>query len=75
MNMKEIVLYVRVGILIDQNWQSAIGFEVSRYSNLSFSKTTILKFLSRSGLMVIYFQLSSDGIISVFIPQIAILIG
>ena len=35
-------LYAGIGILIDQKWQSAIGIEISRYSNSSSSKTTDL---------------------------------
>ena len=53
----EFVLYIRIGILVDQKWQSAIRIEILRYSHLSFSKTTHLKFLSWSKLTVIYFQI------------------
>ena len=57
LNIKEIVFYITIGILIDQSWQSAISFQISRYSNLSFSKTAHLKFLSKTELMVISFQM------------------
>ena len=49
--------------LLHQNWNPAWSklakcsyFEVSRYSNLSFSKTTFLNFMLRSQMTVIYFQ-------------------
>ena len=57
LNIKDFVLYIGIRILIDQNWQSDISIEISRYSNLSFSKTTHLKILSRAELMVICFQM------------------
>ena len=47
--------YIRTGVLIDQKWQSAFRTEISRHSNLSFSKTTHSRFLSWSILAVICF--------------------
>ena len=55
--MKEFFL-IRIGIRINRKWEKAFSIEMSRYSNLSFSKTTHLKFLSRSELRTIYFQMS-----------------
>ena len=57
LNIKEFVLYIRIGILIDRNRPSAIFVQISWYSNLSSSKTTHLKFLLRPELTVIYFQM------------------
>ena len=58
LNIRELVLYIKIGIPIDQIRKSAISFEISRYSNnLSFSKTTRLKFLAKSELTFLYFQM------------------
>ena len=59
---KFVVFYIRFGIPVDQNWESAISSEKYRYSNLSFSKTTHLKLLPRSELTV---KCLSDGIIRI----------
>ena len=78
LNIKENVFYVRIGLPIDETWQSVDSIEISRSSNLS-SKITQLKFLSsRFELSVIYFQVfqifKSDGIFSEIVPYIGILI-
>ena len=49
---------LRIAILIDhQNWRSAISIEISCFFNLFLSKTTLLKFLSRYELTIIFFQM------------------
>ena len=53
LKMKELIFCVRNGITIDQNWQSAVGIDISRYSTLFFSKTTHLKIRSSCVLLMI----------------------
>ena len=47
--------YIQTGVPIERKWQSAFSIEISRHSNLSFSKTTHSRFLSWSILTVICF--------------------
>ena len=68
LNIKEIVFYIRLGIPIDQIWQSVISIEISRFSNQSFSKTKYLKFLSRCKFTLMYFQMFIGWKIQWFCP-------
>ena len=51
------VLYILMGNLIGQMWQSAISMETSWSSNPSFSENTIWIFLWRHELTVLYFKI------------------
>ena len=62
--IKEFVFYIRIGIAIDQIWQSVINFELSRCSKLSFSETLHLKFLSSSDKFPNFYQMEYSVILS-----------
>ena len=64
LNIRKIVFYIKNAIPFVQNWQSAFNIELSRFSNLSFTKTTHLKLLSGSQLTVLFFKGFSDGSVS-----------
>ena len=61
LNIKEIDVYIRIGFLIDEVWQSGISIEMSRYSSLFFSKTAQLKFLSSSDMTVVYIDIQMEN--------------
>ena len=61
--------------LIGQICQSTFSFEICRFSHLSFSNTTHLKFLSRSEFRVRNAKILSDGSFTNSVPYLGLLTG
>ena len=74
LNIKEFVFCIGIGILIDQIRQSAIGFELSRYSIYTPRKLHIWNFYQCPNWWWYFFKCLWDGTISDFVHYIGVLI-
>ena len=74
LNIKNFVPYIRIGILIDENWQNAFSIGISWFSNLSFRKLHIWVFYQGLNWRWYSFKCLSDGIVSDFVPYVGMLI-